>query len=88
MAQAEKLLEKLRAKPTPNDFRWDELVVVLRHLGYVMLANKGSRRRFYNQEKDDMIQLHQPHPGSEVRPCYIKEIREKLEEMGLIKSEG
>jgi uncharacterized FAD-dependent dehydrogenase len=53
-----------------------------------MLANKGSRRKFYNQEKDDMIQLHQPHPGSEVRPCYIKEIREKLEEMGLIKSEG
>lgn len=84
MAQADKIIEKIKAKPTPSNIKWDELVVALRHLGYKVILNKGSRRKFYCAQKDSMIILHQPHPGNEVKPCYIKAVRETLAEIGLI----
>jgi predicted RNA binding protein YcfA (HicA-like mRNA interferase family) len=84
MAQANKIIEKIKAKPTPSNIKWDELVLVLKHLGYKVIKNSGSRRKFHNTEKDNMISLHRPHPGHEVKPCYIKEVRETLEEIGLI----
>jgi hypothetical protein len=31
-----------------------------------------------------MINLHEPHPGNEVKPYAIDQVREKLEEIGLI----
>lgn len=84
MAQADKIIQKIKAKPKPSNIKWDELVIALKHLGYKMILNKGSRRKFYCEQKDNLIILHQPHPGNEVRPCYIKAVRETLEEIGLI----
>ena len=84
MAQADKTIEKIKAKPTPSNIKWDELVAVLKHLGYKVIMNSGSRRKFHHTEKDNVISLHQPHPGNEVKPCYIREVRETLEEIGLI----
>jgi len=52
MAQADKIIEKIKAKPSPNN----------------------------------MISLHRPHPGNEVKPCYIKDVRETLEEIGRIEA--
>ena len=86
MAQADKIIEKIKAKPAPNSIKWDELVVVLKHLGYTEITNSGSRRKFFNAEKNNMISLHRPHPGNEVKPCYIKDVRETLEEIGLIEA--
>jgi predicted RNA binding protein YcfA (HicA-like mRNA interferase family) len=84
MAQADKTIEKIKAKPTPSNTKWDELVVALKHLGYKEITNSGSRRKFFNVEMNDLISLHRPHPGNEVKPCFIKQVREKLEEIGLI----
>ena len=84
MAQADKIIEKIKAKPTPSNIKWDELVLALKHLGSKVITNSGSRRKFYNTDKDNMISLHRPHPGNEVKPCYIKDVRETLEEIGLI----
>lgn len=84
MAQADKIIEKFKAKPTPSNVKWDELVLALKHLGYTVILGKGSRRKFYCAEKDNVISLHKPHPGNEVKPCYIKAVRETLEEIGLI----
>jgi predicted RNA binding protein YcfA (HicA-like mRNA interferase family) len=84
MAQADKTIEKIKAKPTPSNIKWDELVVALKHLGYKEITNSGSRRKFFNVEMNDLISLHRPHPGNEVKPCFIKQVREKLEEIGLI----
>ena len=86
MAQADKIIEKIRAKPTPSNIKWDELVLALRHLGYKMATNSGSRRKFYNAELDSLMSLHEPHPGNEVKPCYIKEVRETLEELCLLEA--
>jgi predicted RNA binding protein YcfA (HicA-like mRNA interferase family) len=84
MAQADKTIEKIKAKPTSSNIKWDELVVALKHLGYKEITNSGSRRKFFNVEMNNLISLHRPHPGNEVKPCYIKQVREKLEEIGLI----
>jgi predicted RNA binding protein YcfA (HicA-like mRNA interferase family) len=84
MAQADKTIEKIKAKPTPSNIKWDELVVALKHLGYKEITNSGSRRKFFNVEMNNLISLHRPHPGNEVKPCFIKQVREKLEEIGLI----
>lgn len=84
MAQADKIIEKIKAKPTPSNIKWDELVAVLKHLGYKVIMNSGSRRKFHHAEKDNVISLHKPHPGNEVKPCNIREVRETLEEIGLI----
>ena len=83
MAQADKTIEKIKAKPTSSNIKWDELVVALKHLGYKEITNSGSRRKFFNVEMNNLISLHRPHPGNEVKPCYIKQVREKLEEIGL-----
>lgn len=84
MAQADKIIEKIKARPTPSNIRWDELVLALKHLGYDMILNKGSSRKFYCAQKDNMISLHQPHPGNEVKPFYIKLVRETLTDIDLI----
>lgn len=84
MAQADKTIEKIKAKPTSSNIKWDELVVALKHLGYKEITNSGSRRKFFNVEMNNLISFHRPHPGNEVKPCYIKQVREKLEEIGLI----
>jgi hypothetical protein len=84
MAQADKTIEKIKAKPTSSNIKWDELVVALKHLGYKEITNSGSRRKFFNVEMNNLISLHRPHSGNEVKPCYIKQVREKLEEIGLI----
>jgi predicted RNA binding protein YcfA (HicA-like mRNA interferase family) len=86
MAQADKTIEKIKAKPTSSNIKWDELVVALKHLGYKEITNSGSRRKFFNVEMNNLISLHRPHPGNEVKPCYIKDVRETLEEIGLIEA--
>ena len=84
MAQVQKVIERMKAKPTPNNIKWDELVLVLKHLGYKVMMNSGSRRKFHNAERNNLISLHKPHPGNEVKACYISAVRETLEEIGLI----
>ena len=86
MAQADKIIEKIKAKPTPSNIKWDEMVAALKHLGYKEITHSGSRRKFFHTEKNNMISLHRPHPGNEVKPCYIKELSERLEEIGLIEA--
>jgi predicted RNA binding protein YcfA (HicA-like mRNA interferase family) len=87
MAKAEKVIERIQAKPTPNNIKWDELVLALKHLGYRVLNNDGSRRRFHHEQADHLICLHRPHPGNEVNPVYIRQVRQALEDMGWIPSE-
>jgi len=84
MSKHEKLLEKLLATPTPAQFKWNDLVSVLSHLGYRQLNNSGSRRKFHNAEKDLLIICHEPHPRSDVDKGCISDVVEHLKSNGLI----
>lgn len=84
MGTTEKLLEKLTATPTPRNFPWDDLVTLLRRLGYRELTGGGSRRKFIHTDTNHIINLHQPHPGNNLKPYQVEQVIEKLQDRGVI----
>ena len=83
MSKSEKLIKRLLAKP--KDFTWDEVVTLLSSLGYDVLSNDGSSRKFYNKVKDSVIFMHEPHPRKVLKSYQISEVINKLKESGCIK---
>lgn len=84
MAKHDKALKRLCAKPTPSDFKWEELKRVLEHFHYQMLTGSGSRRKFYNAEINALIICHAPHPSPNVDKGCIDDVVEHLKRHGFI----
>lgn len=85
MAKRDKLLEKLQRRPC--DFTWDELIRLLRRLGFELVKGgktSGSRRRFAHAASGLAISLHQPHPGKELKRYQIDQFLEFLEREGFL----
>ncbi len=66
-------------------FTWQELVALLRGLGYRKLEDEGSRVKFDNGDPRAMINLHKPHPGSELKAYARRQVIEHLKSGGLIR---
>ena len=84
MTKRDKLLERLRARP--SDFTFDELVSLMGQFGYVPLSSGktgGSRVAFANAE-GDYIRLHKPHPRKILKRYQIEDLIDALEERGLL----
>jgi len=81
-----KLLEKLCAKPPPASFKWSDLKGVLRHLGFKMISNSGSRRKFHHVQKDVLIICHEPHPSPDVDKGCIVDVVETLKANGFVEN--
>ncbi len=84
MSRKAKLIARFRTQP--RDFTWDELVRLLRYLGYEEIAagkTGGSRRRF-EDESGHPIYLHKPHPGNIVKKYVINGLIEELKHEGKI----
>ncbi|MEK7376441.1 MAG: type II toxin-antitoxin system HicA family toxin [Candidatus Margulisiibacteriota bacterium] len=75
------MLQRLLSRP--KDFTWDELVTLLKKMGYSELSGAGSRKKFAN-EKKDIIHLHRPHPGKILKRYMIDIVIEHLKEKGKI----
>lgn len=79
VSKIEKLLEKF--KKIPKDLTWNELVKILNYFGFNEIRIKGktggSRVKFVNK-KQEIINLHKPHPSSIVKQYVIKQLLEKL----------
>jgi predicted RNA binding protein YcfA (HicA-like mRNA interferase family) len=84
MAKHDKTLQKLSAKPTPADIKWGDLKGLLEHLGYKMLNNTGSRRKFFHKGKDALICCHQPHPSPDVDKGCVDDVVEHLKKHDFI----
>ena len=82
MGKREKLIARL--KTVPANFKWQELRLLLKALGYQEIEGKGSRVKFANGNADQMINLHRPHPGNVVKRYALRQLIEKLEQGGLI----
>jgi hypothetical protein len=79
MTRHEKLKEKLLR--SPGDFTYNEMVTLLKSLGYGVEErgrSSGSAVIFYNRRLDDKIMFHRPHPEKELKRYVIKMITEKL----------
>ncbi len=81
MSKKEKLIQKLLLAKT---FKYSELVTLLKMLGYIELQGDGSRVKFDNGKPEELINLHKPHPGNEMKAYAIKQVKEKLQRGGLI----
>lgn len=81
MAAIDKLIERFKQRPA--DFTWDELVRLLKHLGYAEQKGKGSRRKF-KREGFPTLSLHEPHPAKIVKHYVLSEVGEVLENEGLL----
>ena len=71
MSRIEKAKERIKQKP--RDYTYKE-------------HNKGktscSRVMFYREYDQQIIMLHKPHPGNEMKPGAVKGLLEKLIEIG------
>jgi len=76
MAKLEKLINRLKSRP--SDFTWDELVTLLKRLGFDELQGSGSRVKFFHKKMNYLIQLHKPHPSKILKQYMIREILKLL----------
>ena len=78
MGKKGKLESKILSKPVRTDVTFTEVRNFLTVRGYVEKSGKGSKVRFYNDEIKDVINLHKPHPGNEVKTYVIRLLQEKF----------
>ena len=64
--------------------KWQELKAVLEHLGYALIKNTGSRRKFYHEGKQALIICHEPHPTPNVDKGCVAGVVEHLRANGFI----
>lgn len=85
MSRDDKLIQKL--KDDKSTVTFDEAASLLGSLGFV-LKNKGktsgSRIMFVNAERDLKLIMHKPHPRKELLTYQKKQLRDFLEQEGLI----
>ncbi|MBT5934385.1 type II toxin-antitoxin system HicA family toxin [Sulfurimonas sp.] len=81
MSRKDKLLQRFLHMPIKKDLTFSELETLLVTYGYVKIEGNGSAVKFFNREKDSLINLHKPHPGNILKIYLIKQIQEKLREV-------
>ncbi|VVM26955.1 hypothetical protein BSPWISOXPB_5643 [uncultured Gammaproteobacteria bacterium] len=58
MSKKQKLLDKFLRNPISKTLTFDELETLLISLGFEKIDGAGSRIKFFNKEKDSLINLH------------------------------
>jgi len=82
MAKKEKLLQRLLS--IPRDFTWEELVTLLYYFDFQEegKGKKGGSRRKFVDAHGNVINLHKPHPRNILKEYAIKQVIERLRELG------
>jgi predicted RNA binding protein YcfA (HicA-like mRNA interferase family) len=67
--------------PARTDIRWAEVESLIQALGGTLGQGKGSRVRV--ALRDQRWVIHTPHPKPELKAYLVRQIRERLESMGI-----
>ncbi len=81
MSKKDKLLTKFLENPPRRDLTFKELTTLLLSLDFEKIEGAGSAVKFYNKEKDLLINLHKPHPSDILKVYLVKQIQNKLKEI-------
>ena len=81
MGKKKKLLKKFLEVPLKKNLTFDELETLLLSCGYKKIEGSGSAVKFYHKQKDNLINLHKPHPSNILKIYIIKQIQIKLKEI-------
>ncbi len=87
MSRHEKRLKKMASRPIPSDIKWSDLQGMLISMGYESVKcgkTGGSRRKFFNKEKNSLILCHEPHNPAVVDKGCVKDVVQILKEVGLV----
>lgn len=84
MSVTKKLLDKLTTEPPPRNFHWDDLVSLLRRLGYQEITGSGSRRKFIHSGTNHILILHEPHPHHDLKIYQVRIVVDALKRNGLV----
>lgn len=82
MSKKEKLLRRFFG--IPNDFTYDELVIVLKIYNFEEISKgktAGSRVAFYNSTYNKKVEFHKPHPNNIIKKYVIKNLIEIIDKM-------
>jgi predicted RNA binding protein YcfA (HicA-like mRNA interferase family) len=83
MSRGDRLVEEFKACRGPFPYR--DLVRLLSQLGFAEKeAGGGSKRKFVHSVTKQIIRLHEPHPGNEIKQYMVRQIRDQLVEQELI----
>lgn len=82
MSKHSKLLARLLS--VPADFTWDELLTVVRKLGFEERSDKGGSYRTFIDDEGRKLFLHEPHPQNVLKKYAIRKVIDALNEYGLL----
>lgn len=85
MSKKEKLIRRLLT--VPKDFTFDELVTLMKHLGFKISTKgktSGSRIGFWSAEYKHIHKLHKPHGGKVLKEYQIKDLIYELKKVGIL----
>lgn len=86
MSKSDKLILKIQKKPTPADFKWEELKKLLAQFGFSLVSSGktgGSRRKFIN-DAGILISLHEPHPSKVLKKYQVEQVIDILKQEGFL----
>ncbi|WP_371833220.1 type II toxin-antitoxin system HicA family toxin [Ferrovibrio sp.] len=85
MTSLDKLKDAFASCRGPFPFR--DFVRLLGQLGYEEVKagrTGGSRRKFLNRIVDDVLYLHEPHPGTDMGAGMVKRLQQHLKDRKLL----
>lgn len=83
MSRGQRLIDEFKACRAA--FPYKDLVRLLSQLGFEEKSTGGgSKRKFVHVTTKQIIRLHEPHPGNEVKEYMVRQIRDQLVEQDLI----
>lgn len=86
MSRQQKRIAKLCAIPIPKDFTWDDLVSVMRSVGFKEYCDGGSHYTFEHLG-GFVFGASKTHPSGILKPYQIKAAKEALRTVGAIGEE-
>jgi predicted RNA binding protein YcfA (HicA-like mRNA interferase family) len=70
MSKKDKLLRRLRKIPPPKDFKWDELITLMRGAGFTEYCNSGSHYTF-DHKSGYRFGISKTHPSGILKKYQI-----------------
>ena len=86
MSKKGKLVERFLKDPPVTDFRWTELVKLMRGFDFELDDSAGGSHCFFFHPINEswIIHTHRPHPGGILWDKQIRQIRARLTEWGVL----
>lgn len=82
MSKLQTAIARLLGKPV--DYTWEELLSLMRALGYELRTSGGSGRKLFDPETGALFFLHEPHPSKILKAYQIRAFIQFLRKEGRI----